>query len=93
MIGTTIPTALRAGALALALLVGMFSMGPVAAQDATAPSVTGAAQAVEEETDDGFDWGWLGLLGLIGLAGLMKRPQNEVRTVDRPVDRPIEPRH
>jgi len=28
-------------------------------------------------TDDGFDWGWLGLLGLTGLAGLIPRKQEE----------------
>ena len=81
-----ISTGLRGVALALALLFGVCAVGPVAAQDATVPPVTGAAQAVEEETDDGFDWGWLGLIGLAGLAGLMKRPQTEVRTVDRTVE-------
>lgn len=28
-------------------------------------------------TDNGFDWGWLGLLGLVGLAGLMPRKHEE----------------
>jgi MYXO-CTERM domain-containing protein len=28
-------------------------------------------------TDDGFDWGWLGLLGLVGLAGLIPRKHEE----------------
>ena len=82
-------TGLRGVALALALLLGVSTVGPVAAQDATVAPVTGAAQAVEEETDDGFDWGWLGLIGLAGLAGLMKRPRTEVQTIDRTV----EPRH
>ncbi|HEY9700654.1 MAG TPA: WGxxGxxG family protein [Trichocoleus sp.] len=33
------------------------------------------------ESNDGFDWGWLGLLGLIGLAGLAgkKRDDEAVR--------------
>jgi len=86
---TRISTGLRRAALAVALLFGVCAGGPVAAQDATVPPVTRAAQAVEEETDDGFDWGWLGLIGLAGLAGLMKRPRTEVQTIDRTV----EPRH
>jgi hypothetical protein len=28
-------------------------------------------------TDNGTDWGWLGLLGLVGLAGLMGRNENK----------------
>ncbi|WP_424766319.1 WGxxGxxG family protein [Paenibacillus sp. sgz302251] len=31
-------------------------------------------------TDDGFDWGWLGLLGLIGLAGMRSRERDRDRT-------------
>ena len=39
-------------------------------------------------TDDGFDWGWLGLLGLAGLAGLRRRddrvyPTNTTATNQR----------
>ena len=32
------------------------------------------------ETDDGFDWGWLGLLGLIGLMGLKRRDTHHTTT-------------
>ena len=37
-------------------------------------------------TDDGNDWGWIGLLGLAGLAGLMRRErhQAEYRTPATP---------
>jgi len=43
----------------------------------TAPTTTTTTQ-----TDDGFDWGWLGLLGLIGLAGLAGRKSEPTRYRD-----------
>lgn len=43
-------------------------MLPASATDVD-PTIPGGT-VTEIETDDGFDWGWLGLLGLIGLAGL-----------------------
>jgi hypothetical protein len=39
--------------------------------------------AVQDDDDDGFDWGLLGLLGLIGLAGLKGRDTKRVDTVHR----------
>lgn len=30
-------------------------------------------------TDNGTDWGWLGLLGLIGLAGMMGRGRDRIK--------------
>lgn len=42
---------------------------PVSAQD-TIDDRTGVASRT---TDDGFDWGWLGLIGLAGLLGLRGR--------------------
>lgn len=94
-------TVLRTIAVALVLALGLVSATPAAAQDAAALAAPNLAQVedVETEEDEGFDdWGLLGLLGLLGLAGLLKRPDREVRTVDRPVverttvDRPGEPR-
>lgn len=32
------------------------------------------------ESDDGFDWGWLGLLGLVGLMGLKRRETHHTGT-------------
>lgn len=85
-----IASVLRTSALALALLLGLLTAGPVMAQDAT--EVPAAAQTTEEEDEGGFDdWGLLGLLGLIGLAGL-RRQEPEVRRVDRTaVDRTNDP--
>lgn len=83
MLETKLITVFRAGAVAL--LLCLFAAGPVMAQDATEPPVI-AQTAGEEDEDDGFDWGLLGLLGLAGLAGLRKRPEREVRTVDRSGD-------
>lgn len=75
-------TLIRAGAVSSLLLVGLIGAGPVAAQGTEQPPVV--AQTEAEEEDEGFDdWGLLGLLGLAGLAGLMKKPDREVRTVDR----------
>ncbi|WP_088891409.1 WGxxGxxG family protein [Leptolyngbya ohadii] len=33
--------------------------------------------AADVESNDGFDWGWLGLLGLIGLAGLAGKKRDD----------------
>lgn len=54
------------GPLALAVALAIGSAGLAVAQQETAPP-PGETTAM---TDEGFDWGWLGLLGLIGLAGL-----------------------
>lgn len=77
---------LRVAAVVVAVLFGSLSVTSVAAQDTD--EVTDATEPVTDTAeDDGFDdWGLLGLLGLAGLAGLRKRPEPEVRTVDRPVD-------
>ena len=56
----------RIAAVGLAMTFGSMAITPtIAAQD--------APDAVVEEEDDGFDWGWLGLLGLAGLAGLKSK--------------------
>lgn len=81
---TKLMTVLRAGALALLLV--LFAAGPVTAQDATEAPVSAQVEDDLADDDDGFDWGLLGLLGLAGLAGLLKRPEREVRTTDRNVE-------
>jgi len=71
----------RVAIVGLFLALGVHGATTVAAQESTVP----VAQDVAEEADDsGFDdWGLLGLFGLAGLAGLLKRPTQEVRTVER----------
>lgn len=69
----------RIVAVGLAMTFGSLTVTATAAQDAADPAAT--------EEEGGFDdWGLLGLLGLAGLGGLLKRPERDVRTVDRPVD-------
>jgi hypothetical protein len=71
-----------AGALSLSL-----SALPMV-QSASAQDTTGRTGTTSDTTpradvnsNDGFDWGWLGLIGLAGLAGLRgkKRDDNAVR--------------
>ena len=64
---------LASGVLVLGLMAVAVPAGHV---EAAAP-----VETTTVETNDGFDWGWLGLLGLIGLAGL--RGRNRVEHVDR----------
>ena len=47
----------------------------------TTGTTSDTTPAADVESNDGFDWGWLGLLGLIGLAGLAgkKRDDDTVR--------------
>ncbi|HYJ13668.1 MAG TPA: WGxxGxxG family protein [Thermomicrobiales bacterium] len=77
----------RIAVLGVFLALGVHGGTSVVAQESTVPA---AVEDVTEEVDDGGfdDWGLLGLLGLAGLAGLLKRPTQEVRTVER-VDAPI----
>lgn len=76
---TKAQTAMRIGAVGLAMMFGSLAISPAtAAQDAEDP--------VAEEDDGGFDdWGLLGLLGLAGLAGLMRR-EPETRPMNRTDD-------
>lgn len=74
-----------AGVLALSLSV-LPSTLPASAQTTDVDPTVPGGTVTEVETDDGFDWGWLGLLGLIGLAGLKKRDR-EVDTRYRDRDR------
>ena len=77
-------------AAALALLLGAFMTGGVAAQQEAEPALLAQeAEEVIEEEDEGFDdWGLLGLLGLAGLAGLMKRNPEPVVHTELDRDRP-----
>jgi hypothetical protein len=54
---------------------------PTYAQDATTAA---PAPAYEEQDDDGFDLGWLGLIGLAGLLGLRRKRDDGVRTTTAP---------
>jgi len=61
----------RAAVVAAALGFTLGAAPFVLAQDAV-----DGTRAPTTATDDGTDWGWIGLLGLAGLAGLMRRDRN-----------------
>jgi MYXO-CTERM domain-containing protein len=70
------------GISALALSTAILPLNTHAlAQNTTGNSTAGTSSTTgsgtqTSTTDNGPDWGWLGLLGLIGLAGLFrKRPE------------------
>ncbi|HEY9812010.1 MAG TPA: WGxxGxxG family protein [Candidatus Sericytochromatia bacterium] len=74
------------GASVLAASVAVVPLNlPASAQSNTGSNTTtdtttttAPTQGVDNtSTDDGFDWGWLGLLGLGGLAGLLGRKHQE----------------
>ena len=48
----------------LLTLVALLALAPIAVPDLSAQDTDGAQ---ENTSNDGFDWGWLGLLGLLGL--------------------------
>lgn len=85
-------TWLGTGALALSFAV-LPSTLPASAQTDTDPATTDPAAPVDTvvTTDDGFDWGWLGLLGLLGLAGLKGRDHDRATHVERTVTTPTTP--
>jgi MYXO-CTERM domain-containing protein len=70
-----------AGAIAASLAILPLTVPAQAQTQDTAPNSntynqrTGGVDATN--TDDDFDWGWLGLLGLAGLAGLAGRNRRE----------------
>lgn len=78
-----------------ALTFSVLMTGSALAQDATeTPVVDDVVTPVVDDVtreDDNSNWGLFGLIGLAGLAGLLRRPNTEVRTVDR-VDRTSDPR-
>ncbi|CAM4303844.1 WGxxGxxG family protein [Deinococcus marmoris] len=53
----------------------------------TTDTTTGTTTSTPVNTDDGFDWGWLGLLGLAGLAGLRRRDDRAHPTSTTATDR------
>ena len=56
----------------IATALGMVSTFPVSAQ-----SNSTSADRTTVRTEEGRDWGWLGLLGLAGLAGLVRRDRHD----------------
>lgn len=84
-----------AGVLALSLSVAPSILTTPAQATDVDPTVPGGT-VTEVETDDGFDWGWLGLLGLIGLAGLKGRKHDTApryRDHDRVTTSTTDPRY
>ncbi|MEQ9234729.1 WGxxGxxG family protein [Coleofasciculus sp. E2-BRE-01] len=69
-----------AGVIAATLFVAPFTS--VAQAQYAQPETYEGVEEIETEND--FDWGWLGLLGLLGLAGLAgkKRKEPTVTTTD-----------
>lgn len=61
--------------LGTALLTGTLAIVPLTLRAEAQTNDAGTstqtnADVRNSDTNEGFDWGWLGLLGLIGLAGL-----------------------
>lgn len=77
-----------AGVIAASLAVAPLTVSAQTQTQNTAPNTdtrtTGDVQSVN--TEDDFDWGWLGLLGLAGLAGLagLKRRETVYRSGNNP---------
>lgn len=70
---------ISAGVIATSLAILPSTIPTQAQTQNNAPNTdtrtTGDVQSVQTEND--FDWGWLGLLGLAGLAGLIPRKRQE----------------
>lgn len=75
---TSLPKWIGAGVITASLAIAPLTF-PAQAQQNTAPGTTTqpGTQVQTRDTDDGFDWGWLGLLGLLGLAGLAGNKRRE----------------
>lgn len=59
------------------------STNGTATDNSTTGGTTGTTQSQgTDNTDRGFDWGWLGLIGLAGLAGLARKREEPVRYRD-----------
>ena len=74
-------TMMRAGVLALSLLVLPLTMPTFAQTRDTAPAPTAQVPETHDDDDNTGLWGLLGLVGLAGLAGLRRRPES-VRAYD-----------
>lgn len=71
---------ISAGAIAAALAVVPLTVPVQAQTQDTAPDTTSTQRTGDvdaTETNDDFNWGWLGLLGLAGLAGLARKNRTE----------------
>jgi MYXO-CTERM domain-containing protein len=73
MKGTRASTTVRAGVLALSLLLLPITM-PTSAQTTNPTPETQRMEMRDDDSDNTGLWGLLGLAGLIGLAGLRRRP-------------------
>jgi hypothetical protein len=51
--------------------------GTAGGTNSTTTTTTGGSDVASADTDNDFDWGWLGLLGLSGLFGLIPRKREE----------------
>ena len=77
---TNVSTTMRAGVLALSLLVLPLSAPTFAQTTDTRPEVQRMETRADDDDNTGL-WGLLGLAGLIGLAGL-RRPAAKVGAYD-----------
>lgn len=72
-----------AGAIAASLAVVPLTL-PAHAQNSGTDTYTQNTQTNSDvrdaNTENDFDWGWLGLLGLAGLAGLAGKKRHETHT-------------
>lgn len=75
---------LGVGALSLSLTALPMALS-ASAQDAStsAGQQTTGQQTTRTNSDNDFDWGWLGLLGLLGLAGLAGKKRDDDRVAYR----------
>ena len=82
----SVSTTIRAGVLALSLLVLPLSMPTFAQTRDTTPAPTTQVVETRHETDNRGLWGLLGLAGLAGLLG-RRRHVEPVRSYDAPRER------
>jgi MYXO-CTERM domain-containing protein len=71
---------ISAGILGASLAVLPLAVPAQAQTQNTAPDTTSTQRTSDvdaTETNDDFNWGWLGLLGLAGLAGLARKNHRE----------------
>lgn len=69
--------------MAIALMLGLGYATTVVAQPTSMPTMPAERGDLRDDSDRGFDLGWLGLLGLTGLTGL-KRDRTARHDVGHP---------